>query len=49
MKNFICPKCFRKQFKIYFATENKVGLNKLRFKCDNRKCDFESKTIDVMR
>lgn len=49
MKNYICPDCYEKQFKVYFATENKVGLNKLRLVCDNKKCNFKSKTIDVMR
>lgn len=49
MKNYICPKCLEKQFKVYFATDNKVGLNKLSLVCDNKKCDYQSKLIEVMR
>lgn len=49
MKNYICPKCYEKNFKVYFATDNKVGLNKLRLVCNSKKCDFTSKTIEVVR
>jgi len=30
VKNYTCPKCYGKEFKAYLATDNKVGLNKLR-------------------
>lgn len=49
MKNYICPDCFEKEFKVYFATDNKVGLNKLRLVCNNKKCGSQSRTIEVVR
>jgi len=49
MKNYICPKCLEKEFKVYFASDNKAGLNKLQIVCNNKNCDFKSKLIEVMR
>jgi len=49
MKNYICPKCLEKEFKMYFASDNKAGLNKLQIVCNNKNCDFKSKLIEVMR